>query len=163
MFALSALFSMVVFAILMMVINGGFSLNNMKSILLPTLFMGLFMGVGFPYLLKKITPFLVKNVDTPILSEGEKIIIEQKANLFRNWWIATGGKLFLTNRRLIFSAHKYNFQQKETSIDLSKISSIKKRKTARLVDNGLRINTTENTEFDFVVDDRSEWIDRLET
>nr|WP_240894672.1 GRAM domain-containing protein [Fodinibius halophilus] len=121
------------------------------------------MGVGFPYLLKKITPFLVKNVDTPILSEGEKIIIEQKANLFRNWWIATGGKLFLTNRRLIFSAHKYNFQQKETSIDLSKISSIKKRKTARLVDNGLRINTTENTEFDFVVDDRSEWIDRLET
>ena len=64
--------------------------------------------------------------------------------------------------KIIFNAHKYNFQTGETSIDLLKINSIKKRKTARLVGNGLRIKTTENTEFDFVVDQRSEWIDRLE-
>ena len=160
-FALFAIISAVLFGILMMLINGGFSYSNLKSVLPPTLFYGLFMGVGFPFILKKLTPFLVKNIDTPILSEGEKIIFEEKANLFQNWWIAAGGKLFLTNKRLVFNAHKYNFQTGETSINLQEINSIKERKTAGLVDNGLRIKTTENTEFNFVVDQRSEWIDRL--
>ena len=161
-FALLAIIGAIIYGILMMLIRGGFSVSNLKSVLLPMLFWCLFMGIGFPYILKKLTPFFVKKVDTPILSEGEKIIFEEKANFFRNWWIATGGKLFLTNKRLIFNAHKYNFQTGETSIDLQKINSIKERKTARLVDNGLRIKTTENTEFDFVVDQRNEWIDRLE-
>jgi len=160
-FALFAIISSVLFGILMMLINGGFSYSNLKSVLLPTLFYGLFMGVGLPYILKKLTPFLVKNVDPPNLSEGEKIIFEQKANLYQNWWIATGGKLFLTNKRLVFNAHKYNFQTGDTSINLQEINNIKEQKTAGLVDNGLRIKTTGNTEFDFVVDQRSEWIDRL--
>lgn len=161
-FALFAIISAVFFGILMMLINGGFSLSNLKSVLFPMLFYGLLMGIGLPYILKKFTPFLVKKVDTPILSEGEKIVFEQKANLFRNWLIATGGKLFLTNKRLIFKAHKYNFKTGETSINLQNINSVQERKNARLVDNGLRIETTENTEFDFVVDQRNEWIDRLE-
>ena len=59
------------------------------------------------------------------------------------WGGFSGGKLFLTNKRLIFKAHKYNLQTGETSIDLQKINSIQERKPARLVDNGLRIETTE--------------------
>ncbi|MFO7844092.1 MAG: GRAM domain-containing protein [Bacteroidales bacterium] len=160
-FAIFAIAGAVIFGILMTLINGGFTYENLKSVLFPTIFFGLFMGLILPFMLKRSIPFLEKKVKTPQLHENETIILEGKANLFRNWLIASGGKLFLTNKRLIFNAHKYNFQKGETSIELEQISSIQKRKTAQLVDNGLRIKTTRNTEFNFVVDQRSEWIDRL--
>ena len=41
------------------------------------------------------------------LRQGEQIIKEGKANLQREWE-TVGGKLYLTNQRLIFEAHKLN-------------------------------------------------------
>ncbi|WP_372755879.1 GRAM domain-containing protein [Labilibaculum sp.] len=55
--------------------------------------------------------------------------------------MAAGGKLFLTNKRLIFNTHKYNFQTGETSINLGDITAINKRKTSHIIDNELRIIT----------------------
>lgn len=159
--AVFAIIGSIIFGILLILLTGSFSFSNLKAVLLPTLIFGLFMGVVFPFILKKMTPLLEKKVKTPKLFENENIISEGKANLFRNWWIATGGKIFLTNKRLIFNAHKYNFQKGETSIELQDISSIQERKTANLVDNGLRIETTDNSRYDFVVNHRSQWIERL--
>ena len=53
---------------------------------------------------------------------GEKVIKEGFANLQRN--IETvGGKLFLTNQRLIFEAHKVNIQRGTTEIELQDVQS----------------------------------------
>ena len=105
---------------------------------------------------------MLSKVKNPEMEEDENIIYEDGANLFSGTWVAVGGKLFLTNKRLIFNPHKYNFQKGETSIDLSEITEISKRKTSRIMDNGLRIVTKDNEKYDLVLNDRDEWFKQLE-
>ncbi|OIQ30951.1 MAG: hypothetical protein BM564_01705 [Bacteroidetes bacterium MedPE-SWsnd-G2] len=69
-----------------------------------------------------------------------------------------GGKLFLTNKKLIFKSHKINIQRGQTDIKYQDIAQIIERKTAKLIDNSIRIITTDLTEFAFVVNERELWI-----
>ena len=104
---------------------------------------------------------MLSKLKTPEMEDDEIIIYEDGANLFSGTWVAVGGKLFLTNKRLIFNPHKYNFQKGETSINLSEITEISKRKTSRIVDNGLRVVTKDNAKYDLVLNDRDEWLKQL--
>jgi len=59
------------------------------------------------------------------LKEGETIIKEGLGNLQRG--IETvGGKLYLTNRRLIFEAHSFNIQSGTSEIPLSFVQDMRK-------------------------------------
>lgn len=59
------------------------------------------------------------------LRQGEQIIKNGAANLQKN--IETvGGKLYLTNQRLVFESHKFNVQSGETEVELSNIQSLEK-------------------------------------
>ena len=62
------------------------------------------------------------------LQQGEKIVKDGSANLQKN--IETvGGKLFLTNQRLVFEADKTNVQRGTTEVELSSIQSLRTRWT----------------------------------
>lgn len=140
--------------------------GNFKSLtgyLFQGIFFGVFMGIGFPYLTEKFgTKFvskLGKNIK-PELAEDEHIEIEGPANLFHGIE-GVGGKLFLTNKKVIFRSHKINIQKGQTNIDYQNITELIERKTARLIDNGIRIKTNDGKEFDFVVNERERWIEKL--
>lgn len=139
------------------------NLYSINSLIFQGVTFGIFMGIGFPYITekfgKRFTSTLGKNIQ-PELSENEAVEIEGPANLFRGVE-GVGGKLFLTDKKMIFKAHKINIQKGQTDIPYHIISKITKRKTAKLIDNGLRINTSNGNEYDFVVNDRGLWVEKL--
>ncbi len=95
------------------------------------------------------------------LNQGETIIKSGVANLQRG--IETvGGKLHLTNQRLIFVAHKLNIQGGNTSIARSEIQTCKKCWTKflgfiPLMPNSLAVYTKSNEEYRFVLFGRGAW------
>ena len=118
-------------------------LQSVGSYIFQGVFFGLIVGVGFPYMTvkfgTKLTSKIGKNIK-PDLIENELIEIEGPAILFCGIE-GVGGKLFLTNKRLIFKSHKINIQKGQTNIEYRHIQNINKRKTAKLIDNGFRILT----------------------
>jgi hypothetical protein len=93
---------------------------------------------------------------------NEKTIKEGPANLHRNLE-AVGGKLFLTNNRLIFESHKFNIQTGTTIIPLENISGIQSGWSKLLyfipvVPNKLTISTIDSQEHSFVLFGRNAWL-----
>lgn len=137
--------------------------QNIYSYILQGVLFGFFMGIALPYVTKKfgksLTLSIVKNIK-PELTENEEIENEGPANLFRGME-AVGGKLILTNKKIIFKSHKLNIQNGQTHIDYRDIENITEQKTAKLIDNGIRIKTKDRKDYDFVVNEREKWIDKL--
>jgi GRAM domain len=98
---------------------------------------------------------------TPLLA-GETVIKQGGANLFKTIE-AVGGKLYLTNQRLIFEAHRYNVQSGVTEIKLSEIQSTvtcwsKIFGLIPLTPNGLAVQVQgQKRDYRFVLWGRSEW------
>ena len=142
-------------------IKGNF--QSLNSYLFHGIFFGLFMGIGVPYVLQKFGIGIISKIGesiTPELSEVEKIEVDGPANLFRGIE-GVGGKLFLTNKKVIFKAHKINIQKVQTNIDYLDIKELIKRKTYKFINNGMRIITKEGRKYDFIVNEREKWIEKL--
>lgn len=135
--------------------------QSLASIAFQSIFFGLVFGLGFTYLLQKkskqITNFFTKNTESVSL---DKIIYEGPANLYRGIE-AVGGKIFLTETHLIFNSHKLNIQKGTTKIPYTSIQELLPCKTAKIVDNGLKVITKEGKTFQFVVNERESWVQHL--
>lgn len=96
-----------------------------------------------------------------VLNQHEHIIKQGSGNLQRG--VETvGGKLYLTNQRLVFEAHKINVQGGNTEINLSDIQSSEKCWTKLLglipiMPNSLAVSTKSGTECRFVLFRRGAW------
>lgn len=134
--------------------------QSITSICIQSICFGVIFILLYPWVLNKI---ITKRIDeiTPDLLENEKIEDEIFANLFRGIE-GVGGKIFLTNNRLIFKSHSLNIQKGQTNIDYSIIHSVSKRKTAKLIDNGIKVATKDGKEYDFVVDERDDVLKKIQ-
>ncbi|MBC6427133.1 MAG: hypothetical protein GDA51_11875 [Ekhidna sp.] len=72
--------------------------------------------------LTKTAGHLEKTIDIP-LDKDEELNWITRANHFKRWE-GVGGKLFLTDRRLVFKSHKFNIQNHEQIFNLNKITKI---------------------------------------
>jgi hypothetical protein len=72
------------------------------------------------------------------------------------------GKLFLTNKRLIFRNHKHERNALEFSIDLSDIDKVDTFNTLKVFENGLLIHTTSRVTHKFIVDRIKQWLIQFE-
>ena len=146
----------VVMTIIKSITNGGFTIE----LFLWTAMGGLIAGFIFSFIMDySATQLYKKNIVN--LDEDERIIKEGGANYFKGK-AGVGGKLVLTEKRLIFNAHKSNVQNPQDSIDLIQISSAKATKTLNLFANGLTIEFVNNEKHKFVVDEPNEWVSALE-
>lgn len=127
--------------------------QNINSIIFQAIFFGVLFVLIFPWAMKKMLSKKVNNIK-PDLLNNETVEEEIFANLFRGIE-GVGGKIFLTNERLIFKSHSLNIQKGQTDINYSDIVSVDKRKTAKLIYNGIRIITKQAVKYDFVVNDRN--------
>jgi GRAM domain len=99
------------------------------------------------------------------LLNNEALIKQGPANLHRK--IETvGGKLYLTNLRLIFEAHQFNIQTERSEIALSDVASITKSWTKFLgflpiFPNSISLLTQQGQEFRFVLFGRDTWITEI--
>lgn len=89
----------------------------------------------------------------------ETILFETGANHFKGEGV--GGKLYLTNKRLVFKSHKFNVQNHKLSIRLSDIDKVVRYKVLGLVGNGLSVTTKDNKIEKFVVQQIEEWLNQL--
>ena|ERR1022692_2015637 len=90
----------------------------------------------------------------------ENIVFQTPANHFKGIE-GIGGKLYLTNKRVLFKSHKLNIQNHKLSISLTDINSVDRYKTLGVVNNGLAIITKQNTTEKFVVEQVDEWLKQL--
>ncbi|MDN3655424.1 GRAM domain-containing protein [Ferruginibacter paludis] len=90
----------------------------------------------------------------------ESILFETGANHFKGAE-GVGGKLYLTNQRLVFKSHKFNIQNHERSINLSDIGQVERYKIWGLINKGLLVTTLHNKTEKFVVQQIDEWINQL--
>ena len=96
------------------------------------------------------------------LGDGEHVIRQIGASLQRGLE-AVGGQLFLTTRRLIFEAHRFNVQTGRTVIPLRDVEGAWKCWTKLfglipILPNSLAVATVRGKTYRFVMFDRDAWI-----
>jgi hypothetical protein len=98
------------------------------------------------------------NVD---IESGEQVVKEAGANHFKGLE-GVGGKLVLTDKRLIFKSHKYNVQNHQDTYGLNQIDTVLKTKTLNTISNGLTIGLRDQRTERFVIDRPEEWVECIE-
>jgi hypothetical protein len=74
---------------------------------------------------------------------------------------AVGGKLFLTDHRLVFKSHRFNIQVHEESYALGDIVAVEPRRGISIVGDGMAVVMHDGREERFVVFGRRDWITRI--
>ncbi|MDN3689786.1 GRAM domain-containing protein [Cyclobacterium jeungdonense] len=127
--------------------------DSLNSLLFKGLFFGITFGLVFPYLFNalagKVFTKMGANIH-PVLEPTEIIEKEGPATLFKGLE-GVGGKLFLTNKRVIFKSHQLNIQRGQTDIDFSSISGIEKRMVNKRGNARIVIRTKTGKEYQLVV------------
>ena len=100
------------------------------------------------------------------LRENEQPVRKGRANLQRGIEVV-GGRLYLTNQRLIFAAHRFNIQTGKTIIELAHVTRTQKGWTRflgfiPLFPNTLAVFTEDGHEYRFVLTDREAWAMAIE-
>jgi hypothetical protein len=126
---------------------------------------GLFSGIIAGFLFGLIMGWFKtsKFVDTTTKIDtqpGEDILFQTGANHFKGAE-GVGGRLYLTNKRLVFKSHKLNVQNHELSINLKDINQVDRYKSLGIVNNGLTVISKNDSLDKFVVEQADEWIKKL--
>jgi TIR domain/GRAM domain len=94
-------------------------------------------------------------------NEAEEIQGKFAANMFQGAE-AVGGRLIITNQRLLFEAHKINFRQEPLDIPLSDISGVTPSNTLGIIPNGIIVRCFSGQQYRFVVSGRKQIIAIIE-
>ena len=148
----------VTFIFIMTAISYWISGNAFFTALTNGIIGGIIVGVLNGILFYKFAvPKYVLEAVSIVLDNDETIIFQTPAN-FTSGQEPVSGKLFLTNKRVIFKNHKQDKNAREFSIDLSDIVKVDKFKTLKLFENGLSIQTASKETHKFIVDRLKQWL-----
>ena len=136
--------------------NNGFT----TTILWASIGRGLFMGISWALIMKWMSGDPYKHVKLKLESE-ETVVKEGGANLIPVNK-GEGGKLAVTNRRLLFKGQRYDTRDFQFVIEFDKIESIRTHKPWKLLKNELHIAMTDGTTFRFAVDHPVQWLSAIE-
>lgn len=135
--------------------------NQIIKSVVAGLISGVIAGFLFGWIMGLFSNSKFVNETTKIdIEPDENIVFETPANHFKGIE-GVGGKLYLTNKRLVFKSHKLNIQNHQISILLTDIKNVDKHKTLGLVNNGLSIITSKGRTEKFVVEQIENWINHL--
>lgn len=100
------------------------------------------------------------------LREGEQVLKDGAANLQRG--VETvGGRLYLTNQRLVFQPHRFNVQSQQAELELGGVRSVRPCWTKflnliPLVPNSLSVGASQG-EYRFVLFGRRAWASAIQS
>ena len=106
----------------------------------------------------------MKKAKYDFLEPSESVIMEGKANMQQGLGVNKGGSLILTDRRLVFKAHAFNFGSKLDEIPFSQIASSGKTLSIFVpTPNMIKVGTKDGNEYKFVVvrKQKDEWINKI--
>jgi len=150
---------MTVFFILQnLVTNDNQTTNQVLKSIVAGLVAGAIAGVLFGWLIGLFSKSKFVSQTTRIDTEqGENILFETPANHFKGIE-GVGGKLFLTDKRIVFKSHKLNIQNHQLSIPLTDVNNVGRYKTLGMINNGLSITTVNDKTEKFVVEQVEDWV-----
>ncbi len=129
---------------------------NIFRAIITGLLSGALSGLLFGWLIGLFVKSKGVTESTKIETEpGETILFQSGANHFKGME-GVGGKLYLTNKRIIFKSHKYNIQNHALSIPVSNIANVTREKTLGIINNVILITCLGKKE-KFVVQQAAEW------
>ncbi len=100
------------------------------------------------------------------LRQGERLLMSGAANKWQTVG-SKGGKLFLTDQRIVFQAHKFNFGSKLDEYELSDIqiqgNTVNIKTTSNLISFNITFYTKSGEKLSFVVtrSQKNEWIRQI--
>lgn len=100
------------------------------------------------------------------LRSGERLLMSGAANKWQTFG-SKGGKLFLTDQRIVFQAHGFNFGSKFDEYELSQIqaqgNTVNIKTASNLVSFNITFHTKSAEELSFVVtrSQKNEWIRQI--
>lgn len=118
------------------------------------------VNFGSVLIMKRLAVRLYKSVVIDLQSD-EEIIYEAGANHSRGMF-PSGGRLVLTNKRLIFKTHKNNSEIYELSLQLSSLKMVSVTKRMKLMRRGLKLESTDNKTIEFTVENPDMWVDKIQ-
>ena len=137
------------------IVEGGVTWGTIVS----TLVGGLVAGFLFAWIMGYTGKKLIKTIVIETLAD-ETIIKEGGANHFKGKE-GVGGKLVLTDKRLIFKSHKFNIQNHQENFDLGNVKTLWATRTLRIFENGLTVQLTTDCRHKFVVDEPADWVEEI--
>src|SRR5690606_6756058 len=113
-----------------------------------------------------LTARFIKNISPQeqgpkIELDNDELMVLQSFGTHLKGIEAVGGKLVLTDKRLVFKSHRLNIQPHELSIPLTDIESVFSYKKLGLLNNGLAVTTSNGVVEKFTVDEPSAWTEKL--
>jgi hypothetical protein len=145
------------------ILNFGFSRlfdpQSLQADLLKGLVSSLFFVLFFWASMHWLARYLNRKLNFEFSPE-ETALFESGANL-RRGMESVGGKLFISDQRLVFISHQYNVQRGTLEIERNRIEQVLPRKNMGLISNGLQVDTTEGKTYHFVVDQQDKWLQLL--
>ena len=143
---------MIIFTALM---EGNLNLNTILSSIVA----GIIASVFFAWVMQYTAGRLLEKINIEI-SPNEVIIKEGGANHFKGLE-SVGGKLVLTDKRLLFKSHRYNVQNHQESFDLEEIENVERTKSLLFWKNGLQVKMADNSVEKFIVEEPGKWRDEI--
>ena len=139
-----------------------YTAETLIRIIAVGLISGIIAAILFGYGISKIAPKLANSISKLETEADEKLLLNSPANHYKKLE-AVGGKLFLTNKRLVFKSHNSNIQNHEIHIALNDIVKIERFKNFKITNNGVSVLCRNGKIEKFVVEKPEEWIERINT
>jgi len=148
----------VTFIFIMTAISYWISGNNFVMALTVGVAGGILVGLANSLLFYKYAvPKYVLDAVSVDIDTDEEILFQTPGN-YTSGQEPVSGKLFLTNKRLIFKTHKHDKNVHQFSIDLTDIDRVSTFKTLKFFENGLSVHTVNNVTHKFIVDRIKQWL-----
>jgi hypothetical protein len=136
-----------------------FKLSTLPVLLVLSIAIGAVQFVSILYI-KKLAIRLCKMTDIE-LAQDEELIKDGGATHLIGRHLA-GGRLVLTNKRLIFKTHKNNSKIYQESFELSKMKKVYATKTLNLLMNVLRLELEDRPRVKFIVEKPNKWVEVIQ-
>ncbi len=148
------------FGLAMGVFNSAINWELNPRAILTGIIGGLVAGVAFAIAMKYMANNLFKSISIE-LTEDEKLIKEGGANHIKGKE-GVGGKLVLTDKRLIFKSHNLNIQNHEQAFHFNDIQSLRDAKSLFVLKNKLVLELLNKELHKFIVDEPELWVKEIE-
>jgi hypothetical protein len=83
------------------------------------------------------------------LRSGEQLLADVAANMFRGVE-SVGGRMRITDKRILFEPHSLNLQKQPAEIPLEQVTEVGKSNTMGFIPNGLFVHLQSGLEYKFV-------------
>ena len=141
--------------------QGNLSTKNLIITIVSALIGGALAGLLFGWLMGLLANSKLFKAGTNISTgANEAIVFETGANHFKGVE-GVGGKLYLTNKLMVFKSHKFNIQNHELSISLLDVAKVERHNRLGIFNNGLSVTTTQQTIEKFAVQQPGEWVNQI--